>query len=233
MIAATIRVDDINDATNDLVLKYVDKYDKYLVYYEIADITKKGHYQGIVWVNDEKEYSAMKVRFSSTFPEHKASSKSMAKVKTDNYETYITKDGDLRFNKGYSMDEIEKLASKSYKKGEIKKTKKKVESNFEAAYKYCLDNGATIHSTGNGWEVCDLLQDYYRERIKCEPSDYQLQCMTKSICKQIIYEYSVQHDPEIYKRYKRDRSKQIIGCSWTTPVIPNLKSNVNVKHGDA
>lgn len=204
----TIRLDVINDDDADVLKKYLDKYSKYLVYEEIADITKKKHYQGIIRVNDEKEFNACKVRFTTMFPNHKASKKSMSKVRSKNYEIYIAKDGKVFERKGYSDEEIQALQEKSYKKGN-----EPVASSLAKAMSYCKDRGITDSS--NGWSICETLIDYYRENVKCEPNDFQLRNMTKSIYTHLCYERSVrQGNPAIYENYKKERSREIMGSTW-------------------
>lgn len=217
MIPLTFRIDVLNDCpSQDVMVKYLDHYSKYLGYKEIADITKKPHYQGIVWVDDEKAATAAKTRWCTTFTTHAGSAKSMVKVKKETYEVYVTKSKSESFFKGYTPEDIQLLESKSYKKSD----RKKPESNFQAAYDFCIAKGITIHSCKHGWDICDKLQLYYLENNKCEPTDFQLSNMTKSIAKKIIYDYSIKTDrKDIFERYVQSRSKTILGTSWTGPEI--------------
>lgn len=247
MLPFTIRIDLIDDSFSESDLRkmtsdstfsiikqeqlrgrvqtFIEKYSKYIVAYEEASQTGKLHYQGIVWVEDDVAYKAMKTRFQTMFPHHKGSRKSMTAVKKATYESYIVKDGRIIFKKGYTDEEIEAFKAASYKKDEelvSKKVSKKSKppSNFQNAYNFCIENGITIKSAGDGWEICDTLQHYYTTLCKCEPTDYQLQNMTKSIAKQLVYEWSQKHNQKhVYERFLRDRSRQILGSSWTAPVI--------------
>lgn len=206
----TIRLDVLHDADAEQLRKYLDKYTKYLVYEEIADITKKKHYQGIMHVNDEKEFNACKVRFTTMFPNHKGSKKSMSKVRSKNYEVYITKDGKLFERKGYTDEEIQALQEQSYKKN----TAKLVSNGFMKAFDYVKERGIT--DSDNGWKICEVLIDYYRESVKCEPNDFQLRNMTKSIYSHLCYDRSIRlGNPAIYENYRASRAREIMGCSWT------------------
>lgn len=206
----TIRLDVLSDGDSEQLIKYLDKYNKYLVYEEVSDKTQKLHYQGIIIVEDDKEYNAAKVRFTSMFPNHKCGKKSMAKVKKDTYAVYITKDGKKFASRGYTDEEIEELQTKSYKK----KDKREVTSGFSTAMLYCKDKGVT--SSSNGWEIVSVLIDYYRENVKCEPNDFQLRNMAKSIHTHLVYEHAVKNNVmHVYDTYKRHRAKEIIGSSWT------------------
>lgn len=209
----TIRLDVIDDTDADQLRKYLDKYSKYLVYEEVSDKTKKLHYQGIIIVEDDKEYNAAKVRFTSMFPNHKGGKKSMAKVKKDSYAVYITKDGNKFASRGYTDEDIQLLQSKSYKKTE---TKASLESPFKKAYEYVCKKGLTCSSSG--WEIVECLIDYYRESIKCEPNDFQLRNMAKSIHTHLVYTRAQHEDRmHVYEAYRRQRAKEIVGTTWTWP----------------
>lgn len=119
MIKVTLRIDELGDI-KDRLGGFLEKYDKYLVYEEVSAVVNKLHYQGVVCVNDEKAYTAIKTRFSTYFKDVPKGGKSMAKVKSDNYEIYISKDKNPIFIKAYSNEEVKELQEKSYQKEEVK-----------------------------------------------------------------------------------------------------------------
>lgn len=208
-VALTIRVDIIGDKTDEYMERFLKKYEKYLIYEEISDEVKKPHYQGIIWVPDNKAYVAIKTRFSTHFNEWTKGLKSMALVRKAQYEIYITKDKQLKWSKGYTQEQIEELEKQSYKK-----EKQPVLTSFQRAYQYCKDHGLTTSS--DGWQIAEMLIDYYRENVKCEANDFQIKNMAKSIYTHCVYERSKESNkPEIYANYRRQRAKEIMGCEWS------------------
>lgn len=110
---STVRLDVINEADGDMLIKFLSMYDKYLVYEEIAEKTGKLHYQGVIHFADIRAFNAAKSRFTTMFGKtHPRSKKSMAQVRKEEYKYYITKDGKLFTSKNYTQDEIDALASK-------------------------------------------------------------------------------------------------------------------------
>jgi len=211
---ATIRLDVLTEDDAERLRQYLVKYTKYLVYEEIADKTEKLHYQGIIIFHDDKEFTNAKVRFSTYFPNHSRGKKSMSKVKKSTYAVYITKDGKIFASSGYTDGEIESLRELSYQK-----TKEKVIYNgFANALEYC--KGHEVTASSDGWQIASVLIDYYREKTKCEPNDFQLRNMSKSIQTHLVYEHAIQHKtPSVYENYKNQRAKEIIGCQWVHPQI--------------
>lgn len=208
-VALTIRVDIIGEKTDELMERFLKKYERYLIYYEISDEVKKPHYQGIIWVPDNKAYVAIKTRFSTHFSDWTRGQKSMRLVRKAQYEIYITKDKQLKWSKGYTQEQIEELEKQSYKK-----EKQPVLTSFQRAYQYCKDHGLTTSS--DGWQIAEMLIDYYRDNVKCEANDFQIKNMAKSIYTHCVYERSrEQNKPEIYANYRRQRAKEIMGCEWS------------------
>lgn len=161
-------------------------------------------------MSDDREFVNAKVRFSTYFPDHSKGKKSMSKVKKSSYSVYITKDGKMFAFKGYTESEIEALQDQSYHKDK----EKTVYSGFAKALAYCKDNLVTASS--DGWQIASVLIDYYRINVKCEPNDFQLKNMAKSIHTQLVYEHAVRHNVmHVYDNYKNQRAKEIIGCNWT------------------
>lgn len=117
MTKYTIRIDEQGDDTLDRLKAFLDhdRYIRYLVYREIADITKKVHYQGFVEFPDEY-ISWHTGRWSLRFKDFPKGKKSSALVKKDNYMIYITKDKDLVLSKGCTEDFINTLETQSYHK---------------------------------------------------------------------------------------------------------------------
>lgn len=208
-VALTIRVDIIGEKTDEMMERFLKKYERYLIYYEISDEVKKPHYQGIIWVPDNKAYVAIKTRFSTHFSDWTKGQKSMRLVRKAQYEIYITKDKQLKWSKGYTQEQIEELEKQSYKK-----EKQPVLTSFQRAYQYCKDHGLTTSS--DGWQIAEMLIDYYRDNVKCEANDFQIKNMAKSIYTHCVYERSrEQNKPEIYANYRRQRAKEIMGCEWS------------------
>jgi len=207
MIKVTIRLDDIGDGTSETLRTFLNHYDKYLVYQEIAEKTKKLHFQGVIYVLDVKAYGAMKTRFSTVFKAWTRGMKSMALVKKDAYEVYITKDGNMFASKGFTEAEIQRLEVQSYPKEEGNDSI--VTSPYKKVLQYCKDQGAT--SSTNGWELCVLILKYYMEHSKCEPGDFQIRSMTNSIHKALMFD----HSKELGERFLRTRAEQIMAQTWT------------------
>lgn len=206
----TVRLDILSPEDGPKLIKFLEKYDKYLVYDEISDKKKKPHYQGIIWYKDEKEAKAAKTRYTEMFGKtHPKSLKSMIKVNTDNYEIYITKGGKVFCSKDYTEDKILELQTKSYKKPTKKTTQK---SQFSKILDYCKESN--LQCTANGWEIAALILKYYTHEVKCEPNDFQIKCMAKSIQRQLCYEYSQESGKNVFNNYIQQRAKDIIGHEW-------------------
>lgn len=124
-----IRVDIIGyDDTHKRMQQFLDPLTKYLVYEEVATKTKKLHLQGIVFYEGREK--DLRASWDTIFPNDpweakKLKKKSLSKVRNDNYEIYITKDENLKYNKNYSEEEIINLFKQSYKKEEEKENKRK------------------------------------------------------------------------------------------------------------
>lgn len=203
----TIRVDKLSEKDGLTLMKYLENYDKYLVYFEISQKTKKPHWQGVIDFPDMKTQKAAKTRLTTMFPEHTTGKKSMTSVKKDTYEVYISKDGDLFASAGYTQQEIEAYASKSYSKPDASGDAK---TSFQRALDYCKQAGC--HSTSSGWDICERLIDYYTDNVKCQPNDFQLKSMTKSIAAS-LKRADTAH-PELYEGYRTKLARSIIGHEW-------------------
>lgn len=209
VVKATLRVDNRDDDTLSRLQSFLSRYEKYLVYEEVSDKQKKLHYQGVVYVNSDKEYNAMKVRFSTHFKDWEKGSKSMSLVKKDTYEVYITKDGKQVFNQGFSEEEVENLQKQSYKKEDKTKLNK-----LDKLMQYCKENN--YHWSDDGWKLCILIQKYYLENNLPEPNDFQIKCYVKSIYLRYMTEKSREkNNPAILDNYMRERAYEIMGPTWT------------------
>lgn len=201
-------------------------FDKYVVSYEISEEKKKPHYQGIIFT--DMKYETYKKKAESFFEEWKGKRgdkcglRSFAMVRKDEYEIYVVKDGDLRFVKGYTEEEIAELRSKSYVKDSSKdKTKDKNNYNedgrkknwFTTLIDHCKSNG--VKQNSDGWEIAKWIIDAYQVYVKCEPNDFQIKCYAKSIQRQLVYEHAIANDrKDLYDRYLRQRVKNVIGNEW-------------------
>lgn len=216
--AYTLRLDVIDEVEESVIQQRIEsalsKYSKYLVYHEYAAETKKPHFQGIVW--SDQGHDTYKKYMEGLFPEWRgtrgckgAGKRSFAAVKTDNYEIYITKDGDQRLIKGYTVDEVSELQSKSYQKAEKPKAvRKKDLTSFQKALEYVKSRGE--HHLMEPQRIARVLIDYYTTQVRCEPSDYMIKNMVKSVMSQLLYN----NEPERYERWADARAKQIIGCEF-------------------
>lgn len=212
----TLRLDVIEDVSSEDTLKRIEdalcKYPRYMIYHEYAKETGKPHFQGIVWADEGHE--TYKKAMERLFPEWKGTrgckgqgKRSFAPTKTSNYEIYITKDGDVRLCKGYSTEDIERLRAKSYQPAVKAKAERKNEpTGYQKALAH-VKQSVSPADWMNPTEICKALIDYYTKAVKCEPNDFQLKCMTKSIMSSLLYE----SDPQRYERWKQVRAEQIIG----------------------
>lgn len=197
MMDLTIRLDHVGDTDPETLKKFLSRYPKYLVYEEIADKTKKLHYQGIIKIDDKSQYNAIKQRFYDMFPSHKGGLKSMAIARKKSYEVYITKDGKVFASQGYTTEEIEALEAQSYKVGDG-------QSSLSRAKQWVRDNGVTVASHPK--EILMALLDYFVIHGKCEPNDFQLKSLTMSIYGAILKE----SNPEEYRLYRERRANDIL-----------------------
>lgn len=118
----TFRVDVIDkvseEETNRRMEQLLKTFDKYIISYEISKKKLKPHYQGIIFT--DMKHETYKKLCEKAFPEwkgkrgDKCGMRSFAIVRKDEYEIYCVKDGDIRYRKGYTDDEIKTLQSKSY-----------------------------------------------------------------------------------------------------------------------
>lgn len=214
-------IDEITqDATENIIKSILEELqsDKYLISLEQADQTGKLHWQGVVYYN--QSYESYKKLCETYTPQWKGTrgckgqgKRSFAKVKNeDSYTIYVSKSGNVRFRKGYSDEEIKELHEKSYtvdKKDD--KKKKKPESNFESAVAYVEEEYfSSLIGRICPWDVCATLIKYYQYKVKCEPNDFQLKCMTKSI----IRNYYATRKPDKFDKFCRIRAKEIIGSEF-------------------
>lgn len=118
----TIRVDSNDDVTRESICQFMEKeqFPEYLIYHEISEDVKKSHYQGVIKVLDNSDSAIKKLRDHVRYAfSTKKSSFSLAKVKKEEYFSYITKDGDKVCSKGFTQEQIEDFHSKSYKKEKV------------------------------------------------------------------------------------------------------------------
>lgn len=229
--AGALRIDVLGPQgyTEECMQKFLELYDRYLIAHEISDKESKPHYQGIIHFETKAAYDAAYTRFKRTFDSKLWSKghRAFPMAKTSNYEIYITKDEDIRYKKNYTEEEINILISKSYKKENnvYKKEKKEKESNFLAAYTFCVDSGITVSSTG--WDVIAVLIRYYYQRVKCEPNDFQLKSMAKTILTKIYLDHHAS-DKAKQDAYLRYRARVIQGPDWSPPEV-DKKGNIVYK----
>lgn len=110
----TIRVDILDEERDrKLMDTYLSHYDKYIVSFEIAEKTKKPHWQGVIFHDDEKAFNAAKARFTKIFKAtHKGGTqRSMAIVQKPTYKIYICKQEKVEWSEGFSETELDELKS--------------------------------------------------------------------------------------------------------------------------
>lgn len=109
------RLDHIDDSTPDKLKKFLDKYDRYICYKEIAKKTEKLHYQGYIDFPEKKLYEAAKSRWKSHFGDYASSARSFPLERNEGRgRIYVTKDRSRLFVKGYTSDDLEVLEGQSY-----------------------------------------------------------------------------------------------------------------------
>lgn len=114
----------------------------------------------------------------------------------------------------YWKEGMKKKASDDGKKKKL--TEEDKQSMFNKKLMYCKEHGITHMSTG--WEICDMIQEYYAERCVCRPGDFQLRAIVQSIHDQLKYEQYVNAttpaQKQIWLNYRTKRSQSIIGNTW-------------------
>lgn len=149
------------------LLEFVKKYDKYYVYREVADKTKKIHYHIAIEVKDEKAYKALKQRWSDYFREIPKGEKSCQKDTTGNYHIYITKGRDRVVASGITDEELSEIESQSYekpKKPESRSLTSFLVQEFDKDFKGMLvyDNRMEMYRV-----IVDWVLKKWRDEDKC------------------------------------------------------------------
>lgn len=115
--------------------KQSDVIHKYVIAYEIATVTSKPHYQGILYTEESGIKWENCTRYWKAW---KASEKSFAPVKDEeSYRKYITKDGNIAFRKGITQEDMDGWGT--WEKQE-KTKKQKVESRRALQYARFLEH---------------------------------------------------------------------------------------------
>lgn len=214
----TVRL-DLLDSVEESVIEQrlraaLEVYPRFLVYCEVADETQKVHWQGIVWTDcPHKTYQGY---MEKLFPEWKGTrgckgqgKRSFAPVKKlEEYEVYVTKDKNRRIVQGYRDDELDALEAKSYKKSE--KSRKVEKSSLQRLVDY-IEEHQVDHLSPHA--VGAAVIDYYVKQVKCEPNDFQLKCMIKSVIGNMMF----RHQPKDYEKWRDARVKSIIGHEFIFP----------------
>lgn len=107
----TFRLDVDNrgvEETQLVIQSFLDKYaeliPKYAIALEVADVTKKLHFQGLFWVDKSAKMENALRMFNSWAPSQKAF-KPVKKL--ESYQKYILKQGDMKLVKGISSDDMQ------------------------------------------------------------------------------------------------------------------------------
>lgn len=125
------RLDETDGSRLDRLKTFLNHYNKYYVYKEIAPISGKVHYHLAIEVPDVKSYNALKTRWTTTFKDVESTQRSCAKS-NGNYHIYVTKGRNRVCSSGITDEELSDIESQSY---EVKTSDNKKE-NFT---KYVLD----------------------------------------------------------------------------------------------
>lgn len=207
----TIRLDEIEE-TEQQLRDFLSAHDKFFTRYviakEVAEQTKKRHYQG--WIEVTCARSTWQ-NWIKVFP-HKKHQKSFAEMRSETYRSYAVKDGDIKFDKGVTDDEIAAWKAASYRKGdESTSGREKRKGVFEQIREYIIEYKQKHATTEfDGWSIAKLIIKWYLDHNKCEPNDFQIRSMSKSIWCYI----KSQGDSGLFDKYLEDRARQIIGSEW-------------------
>lgn len=111
MIPRTFRLDvgsrseqEVESKIKEWFEKNSDVIRKYVIAYEIAEKTKKPHYQGIMYVDEKVKFENC-TRYWNKWKPHEKSFAIVRDEKT--YRMYIKKDGDIRFTKGVTEEDMD------------------------------------------------------------------------------------------------------------------------------
>lgn len=220
-----LRIDAERDKESKIV-EWVKCQGSCIGCYELVGDNSHYHF----WILSKKQIASIRANFKYNFPEVKGNGSYSIKSADGNLN-YICKGNkrgeepiivvntmmippcDIAKAHQSYWDDLEKFETKK------KKNDKKVpESNFQKALQYCKEHG--IHSTSDGWSIVTVLIDYYRENVKCEPNDFQLKLMAKSVQTHLVYERSKEENKmHVYQNLLKERARQIIGDTWVHPIF--------------
>lgn len=246
-----IRVDGVRDESQKIT-DWIRTQGSSLGVYECVGDNSHYHF----WLKSEKSIATLRANFKRYFPE-KVGNKSYSLKAGDgnlnylckgercfdhcaDYDNYIPPDiviNTLGVTESQIKDaqrqywrDNDKFNSKKEKKVE---DQKKMTSQFEKALQYCKEKG--INCSSDGWQIVKCLINYYRINVKCEPNDFQLKLMAKSIATHLVYEAAEKHDcMHVYESYLETRAKEVIGTTWTYPSWPQkIISQYKVRKEDA
>lgn len=190
----TFRVDASEEITREKVVKFFEEtteedIPKYLIYYEISDQKEKPHYQGVLFTKIKE--NTMRLRIKRYFGVEKGSY-SFAKVRKDQYEIYITKDGDQVCKRGYTDMEVFELYDKAYVKKQKRRDRPFIEIIEEAFVNYVkdmklipddLDTDETItrQEKMTRYEVCEFILEFLIDNGKWQ------MCNKKQVASLFVY----------------------------------------------
>jgi len=136
----TLRVDANETFKREDIKAFLDREQipRYLMFFEIANKTKKEHYQGFIYLPDNSApfLKIFRDRIRHFFKSYAAGSFSCAKINKANYLIYVTKDGDLVCKKDISNTDVDILQSQSYKKERKKTFQDEYMDYMNTEYKY-------------------------------------------------------------------------------------------------
>lgn len=194
-----IRADKAHNLDEVSFPKWVQANGKGIVVYE-NPAGENPHYHA--WVETRKQLQTLRVSFKKEFPDHKGNGSFSMSNKPGNL-AYLVKGGEVVFNDLVTPTELAAAKEEQKEYADRVKTAQKREkvkaaekSNFQAALEYVRPRFEAALELCARWVpqyddqqrmaagMC--LVEYYRERVKCEPSEFQLKAMAASIVGHIL-----------------------------------------------
>lgn len=212
----TLRLDDVVGCDTKLLLEeflkeHDEAFGRYVIAHEVSKDVKKRHYQG--WIEATCARSSWQ-NWIKVFP-HARHEKSFAVMKKETYRGYVLKDGDVRYTKGVMEDQLEEWKA-SWKPDtsptqDPTRDSHKAPTGFQKIFNYVKEYSEVNPTVPmNGWNMAKLIMKYYNENTKCEPNDFQI----RNMCKSIQYEFKKREGGAAFEQYCEERAKQIIGHEW-------------------
>lgn len=184
--------------------KHSDVIHKYVISHEIATVTGKPHYQGIMYHADD-------VRFENVtrhWKDWKASEKSFAPVRDEeSYRKYVTKDGNIAFIKGITQEEMDEWGT--WEKQD-KTKKQKSESRRMLQYQKFIEHCKSKETPQGGVYTLDFIARELFAFMATEPLPEQVNWFKGMI-------FSAQ--AVLMKNHPRNQKFISVEDEWVTRVL--------------